>query len=135
MFDDRAGLVGGALGLDQFLEGKEPAVGRRILVEQDLLRPFAGSHVQKRVHPLDGLACHQHGAVEPLGIRLALAQVADDLRAERARRVAEQTELFDDRRGRAAAVFACLLALPTALFLPSPSRRPSARTFRVALRP
>ncbi len=48
--DDRAGLVGRALGLGQLLQGEEPAVGRRILVEEDLLCPLARRDVQERVH-------------------------------------------------------------------------------------
>ena len=114
VLDDRPRLLGRRRRLGQLLEREQPAVGRRVLVEQDLLRPLARLDVQQRVQPLDRLAGDQHGAVEPVGVGLALAQVARDLRLQRPRRVAEQAELLDDRlrrRGSAAALTAFLRRL------------------------
>ena len=82
----------GVVGLGQHAQGKQPAVARRVLVEENPLRPLARLHVVQGVQPLDRLAGDQHAAVEPLGVRLPLAQVADDLRPQRPRRVAEQAE-------------------------------------------
>ncbi len=94
MLDDRLSLLDRSLGPRQFLERGQAAVGRRILIEQDLLRPLTWLDVQQSVEPLDRLAGHQYAAVEPIGVSLALAQVARDFRLRAPRRIAEQAELL-----------------------------------------
>ena len=61
--------------------------------------------MQPGVEPLDGRAGMQHRLVEPLGLLLALAQVALDLGPHRTRDVDEEADLLDlclHRHGRLA---------------------------------
>ena len=103
--------------LGQLTQGESAAVRRRVLVEQNLLRSRRRRDVQQRIQPLHGLAGHEHRAVEPTGVRLALAQVARHFRAQRPRGVAKQAEGLQRRlggrchgRGRAVGLLTVLAA-------------------------
>ena len=96
MFDDRLRLIRRAFSGGQLAQGIQPAIGRRIVVEQDLLSSIIRRDMQQRVQPLHRLTSCQHTSVEPLRVRFALTQVTSDFRLHRPRDVAKQAEVFRD---------------------------------------
>ena len=95
--DDRLRLLGRRRRLAEHTQCKQTAVARRILIEQDPLGTLGRLDVVQRVKTLHRLTRDQHRAVEPVAVRLTLTQVTRDLRAQRARRVLEQTERLGRR--------------------------------------
>src|SRR5579883_642429 len=77
------------------LQRGNTAIGGRLLIEEDLLRPLARPDMEDGVQSLERLASYQGGAIEPIGVGFSLAQVARYLGLKRTGHVAKQTEIAD----------------------------------------
>ena len=88
---DSARLVRRVFRSSKLPQRRQTAVGRRIVVEQNLLRSITRLDVQQRVQSLHRLTGNEDGAVEPVTVCFPLTQVASNFSLQRPRDVAEQT--------------------------------------------